>query len=120
MEKKDTRTVIVSKNYTILETIQSFQVNHDRVALVEDNNKIIGLVSQGDILKELLRGVQMHSLVENIMNRNFRYMNNYDMEKAYQLFKKHKLTMIPVLSESNELQDIITLDDVYTYLENKK
>ena len=120
MEKKDTRAVIVSRNYTILDTIASFQVNHDRVALIEDNNKIIGLVSQGDILKELSRGVQMHSLVEHIMNRNFRYMTTRDLAKAYELFKKYKLTMIPILSEENELVDIITLDDIYEYLEVKK
>ena len=118
--EKDTKTVIVSKNYTILDTIQSFQVNHERVALVEDNNKIIGLVSQGDILKELSRGIHMHSLIENIMNQNFRYMTTRDLEKAYKLFKKHKLTMIPVLSGDNTLIDIITLDDIYDYLENKR
>ena len=117
---KDNRTVIVSKNYTILDTIESFQVNHDRVALIEDNNKIIGLVSQGDILKELSRGIHMLSRIEYIMNRNFRYMNTRDLEKAYSLFRKHKLTMIPVLSEENELVDIITLDDIYNYLEERK
>ena len=120
MEKKDTKAVIVSKNYTILDTIASFQVNHDRVALIEDNNKIIGLVSQGDILKELSRGVEMHSLVENIMKRNFKYLTRRDLTKAYELFKKYKLTMIPVLSDENELIDIITLDDIYEYLEAKK
>ena len=115
----DTNTVIVSKNYTILDTIESFQVNHERVALIEDNNRIIGLVSQGDILKEITRGVHLLSRVENIMNRNFRYLPTRDLEKAYSLFRKHKLTMIPVLSEESELLDIITLDDIYDYLEGK-
>ena len=118
--EKDTRTVIVSKNYTILYTIASFQVNHDRVALIEDNNKIIGLVSQGDILKEISRGVHLLSRIESIMNRNFRYLTTRDMDKAYPLFRKHKLTMIPVLSEEGELLNIITLDDIYDYLEGKK
>ena len=47
----------VLKTYTIKETIDKIDASQDRVALVvNDKNRIIGVVSQGDIIRALSAG----------------------------------------------------------------
>ena len=41
------------------------------------------------------------------------------MEKAYEIFRKRKITLLPIITENFELKSVITLTDIYDYLEGK-
>ena len=42
-----------------------------------------------------------------------------NMEKAYPIFKKKRISLLPVIDHNNELIDFITIDDIYEYLETR-
>ncbi len=111
----------VRLEYTIKEVIEKFDENKDRVAVVlNENNKVVGVVSQGDIIRALCEGKNIFSKVETIVKPSFLYTKSRDMERAYKMFRSKKITMIPIIDDDYKLKGVITLDDIYTYLEEQR
>lgn len=110
----------IKQDYTIKEAIESINRNKDRIAIVTNNeDKVIGVVSQGDIIRALTFGKSLYSRVADIIKSDFLYLNNRDMEEAYRLFRKLNITLLPVVDEGFCLVDVIVLNDIYVYLEGK-
>lgn len=108
----------IKQGYTIKEAIESIDQNKDRIAIVmNQNNKVIGVVSQGDIIRALTSGKNLYSRVEGIIKNDFLYLNNKNMKEAYRLFRKLNITLLPVVDDDFNLVDVIVLEDVYRYLE---
>lgn len=111
----------VNERYTIKEVLEQFENYNDRVAIVtNDTNKVIGVVSQGDILRALSAGRGLFTPITQIIQSSFLHLYEKDMEKAYPIFKKRKISLLPIINQSNELIDFITLEDIYNYLESGK
>lgn len=57
----------VGEAYTIKEVLEQFENCNDRVAVVlNDSNKVIGVVSQGDILRALSAGADLYIQISQI------------------------------------------------------
>lgn len=111
----------VNENYTIKEVLERFESYNDRVAIVRNaSGKVIGVVSQGDILRALSSGMELYVKVNQIIRNSFMYLNETNMERAYAIFKKTLISLLPIINENNELIDVITLRDIYMFLENYK
>lgn len=111
----------VRADYTIKEAIEVIDANQDRVAVVlNKSDKVIGVVSQGDLIRALISGVNLYSQVETIVRPSFFYLEERNLEKAYTIFKKTQITMLPILDQEFHLVDVINLQDIYQYLEEKK
>lgn len=111
----------VDESYTIKEVLEQFENSNDRVAIVlNTSNKVVGVISQGDILRALSAGIGMYEQINQISQNSFLHLYSRNMEDAYEIFKKKKITLLPVISYENELISIITLDDIFDYLEKKR
>lgn len=109
----------VGERYTIKEVLEQFESYNHRVAIVTNaSGKVIGVVSQGDILRALSAGQNLYTPVNQIIQNSFLHLYEKDMEKAYPIFKKKKISLLPVIDQSNKLIDFITIEDIYEYLEN--
>jgi len=109
---------VISENYTLREVMECFEENHERVVLVEnDREKLVGTISQGDIIRALLAGVNLYAPIKQIMKPSFLYLKERDYKKAYAIFKSKKVTLIPIIDEEAKLISIITLEDIFQYLE---
>lgn len=106
--------------FSIFETIEFINNNKERAVLVcDDKQHVIGVVSQGDIIRALVEGVNIYQNVKSIMKIDFYYLNIRDMSNAYSIFKEKKITILPIVDSYFNLIDIITNKDIYDYLENK-
>ena len=110
----------VQQEYTIKEAIESIDSFHNRAAIVVDNDeKVVGIISQGDVIRALISGKNIYSRVRSIIRPNYYYQKNKDLDSAYKLFKKHKITILPIVDDEYNLVDIIDMDDIYKYMEEK-
>lgn len=91
--------------------IEKILVNGHRAVIIVKKNKVIGIVSEGDILKALLYKKELHTKAENIMNRSFKFLETYDGNKAKEIFKKHLVSFIPIVNSKMELKKIVTLEE---------
>lgn len=107
----------VLKSYTIKEAIDIIDEYHDRVVLVvNEEEKLIGIVSQGDIIRALSSGKNLYSYIGDIFRTDFIYATKKDMEYIVQIFRKKKITLLPIVDEEFRVLDVITLSHIYDYL----
>ncbi len=80
--------------------------NKYRVVVVLDGKKVVGTVSDGDIRRAFLREVLPIAPVEKIMNINCVTTKETDPEKLKDILQRKMVTVLPVVSEENELIDV--------------
>lgn len=108
----------VLDSYTINEVIKTFENNKERVAIVlNDENKVIGVISQGDIISALQKNIDLYSKISQIINTSFFYLNEKDLNAAYKIFKEKQISLLPIVDNNFKILDLITIKDIYNYLE---
>jgi len=109
----DLRPYKISENQLVSDAIEMIQLNDSRcVMVVNPADKVVGIVSEGDILRSILKGGHVSARVKTIMNPSFKSLNEGDEEKIDEFFKRG-LTMIPILKDNNVLKAIVTLKNFY-------
>lgn len=99
----------ITKNYTIKEVMEVLQRIKERgVVVLGDDEKVCGVLSQGDIINALVNGRNVFSRIDGIYTENYIYLNDSMDEKAIEYFKKRNLCLIPIIDSDFKLIDILT------------
>lgn len=110
----------IDENETIIAAVEAIEKNHQRnIFIVNSDKKVIGVLSQGDIIRSIISGTSMYTHCYKICNTSFKFLKERDMEKAYLVFKTLNLSIMPIIDEFFHLVDVIQLKDIYEYLESK-
>ncbi len=102
---------------TIKEAVLAIQNNYSRcIVVLNSQQKVVGVFSEGDVLKAILNDINIFTPLKKVIKPSFHYLKEKDMSQAYSLIKKHGITLIPVISDSFRLKDVITIFDVMDHL----
>lgn len=101
---------IINFNSKIIEAIERMQIVKTRDLLIQKNNKIIGTVSEGDILRAILKGKDLRNKVEDIYNTNFKFVEEGKEHMVEDIFKKEQVFIVPIFDKKFKLLHIITLE----------
>ena len=96
----------------LIDAIQAIKENQNRCIIVKSKEKVVGVISEGDILRALLQGVDIHSPMQNWISHDFKFLSSLDYQQALDLMSKHGISMIPILDKNFLLLDVITLVDL--------
>ena len=108
----------INQDYTIKEAIERIDGAKNRVVIVINaNEKVIGVISQGDIIRALLDGKSLFTKVSTIIRPNFIYLDEIDMARAYEIFKNKNITLLPVVDDNFKLSAVISMEDIFRYME---
>ena len=110
--KKDYREFFVSNNDRLIDAVKIIKDSKFRCAIVVSKNKVVAVISEGDILKALLKGASVYSSIKEWANYSFKFLLNKDYDQALILIKTYGLTVIPIIDKDFFLVDIITISDV--------
>ncbi len=104
---------VIFKNSSIRESLSKIDLNKNGFLLVfDEDTKIIGLVTDGDIRRYLLKNDDLNQKIENCINRDFIYSDlNYTYEEIYKKLDS-KIKVIPILDDSKKLVSIITKNNI--------
>lgn len=105
---------LVNENASIKEALVIIKNNKSRHALLAtEDSKIVGIVSEGDIINALLKGSDLLSKVAPVANKSFIYLSSKDANDRDEiLLKLHQgILIIPVLNEHMNLIEIINYMD---------
>jgi choline kinase/predicted transcriptional regulator len=114
---------IVSKDSTIYNAIKLINKNTLKTLLVvEKNYSFIGTITDGDIRRALLKGVNIKSKLNNIYNKKSKYFfkNKIYKSEVKNLFTRNNYNLIPVLNKKREIVDIISNNKISTNKKNIK
>lgn len=104
----------VESNGTLLDAAQAISRNRSRCVVVVDRGKAIGVISEGDLVRALLRGTDIYSPMQPFIHHGIVFLEERDLGRALALFRSHGISLIPILDEALMLRDVITLNELLT------
>tara|TARA_X000000950_G_scaffold274431_1_gene359540 strand:+ start:136 stop:1185 length:1050 start_codon:yes stop_codon:yes gene_type:complete len=113
------KNFFINENKTIKETlIKLSKCATKGLAVVNSSKKLIGVISDGDIRKKLITGINLNSPIKKICNKKpiFFKKNNIKHNFVSKLFKDKKIDIIPIIDKNKKLYRVIHWSDI---IENK-
>lgn len=102
---------LVHKNEKLNSIVEKILINgHRAVIVVEKNKKVLGSISEGDILKSILYKKIINTTASDLMNKSFKFLTTKNTDKIKKMFKNHLITILPVVNSNMILKDLITLE----------
>ena len=89
------------------------------LVVLNKNNQVIGTLSDGNIRRSILKGVNLESSINDIYNNNpiVIYENEINFQKLKKIFLKKKIQLIPIINKKKELKTIFYLEDIIKHEE---
>jgi dTDP-glucose pyrophosphorylase len=110
------RQAILSENATIQEAIRNLdQVAIRIVMVVNGGGELVGTISDGDIRRGLLKGLDLSSSVISVIHRNALVVPpKMARELVMQLMLANKIQQIPVVDENHRVVGLHLWDEITT------
>jgi len=117
----ENNTHIISNDKTLLEAlsqINGFSSEPLVLFVVDDNNCMVGTLTDGDSRRALIAGASVTDKTEKIMHREFNYLSLSDIDNVEKIKRQKELLMklVPILDEDKHIVDIINLEKYKTRL----
>jgi dTDP-glucose pyrophosphorylase len=111
------QNIIVKPDDTIEKVLQLFNKEPAKIVLVtEGKNKLVGVVTDGDIRRGLLAGLKLSNLISEVMNTNpVTYDGHSDFSKLAIKMRKDNLLAIPIV-ENGILVGLKTTYDIFNQI----
>ncbi len=111
---KDWKKTLVKTETKIIHAMEIIDQSSLQIALViGDGDRLVGLVTDGDIRRGLLRGVALDEPVEKIMKKDYTTAGiEVSKEVILQQMKQKELRHIPVVDAWGHIVDLKILDDL--------
>ncbi|MCC7573097.1 MAG: nucleotidyltransferase family protein [Candidatus Methanofastidiosum sp.] len=105
--------LIMKENTSLIKALKYMDEGGYGVIFITDEQEILlGVLTDGDVRKALLRGVNLETPVYDVMNRNYiSILIDEPRELGEMLLRKLKRKHLPVLDSNHKLMDIILLDE---------
>ena len=106
--------ILLSPSATIREALEIINSGSMKIALVADENqKLLGTLSDGDLRRAILGGGKLEDLIETIYYCSPTTCGiNDSREKILQLAVAHKLYQIPVIDEDGRVVGVAEVDEL--------
>ena len=112
---------IISQDLTLLEALKRINsLAPDPLVLfvVDEQNRMVGTLTDGDSRRALIAGASVNDKAEKVMLRNFRYMRLEDITNVQEIRhqKEMQMKLVPILDDERHIVDIINLERFKTRL----
>lgn len=112
---------IVNLNQQTRVALKALDVVEDHVSrtlfVVNDENKVVGSLTDGDIRRGLLNGLEISQSISQFMNTGFKSL--FDFDDNFELIKdlrKNEISLVPLVNSEFLLIDVIDLKKTFNIL----
>jgi dTDP-glucose pyrophosphorylase len=107
-------SILISPKATALEALSAIDRGASQIALVVDEQRrLLGTLTDGDIRRGLLHGASLEESVEQLMNRQFRFVRSSDDQSdVLEMMRRDLLRQIPVLDEQGRVVQLLLLQEL--------
>lgn len=110
----DVSKILVQKECTIRQILQTIDNGTKGIVIVvNDENKLLGTITDGDVRRALLSGASLNDKIDNIIHLNpvFIYEST-PKEEVKDIFIRKAIKDIPIVNNDNVVVDIISINDL--------
>lgn len=84
---------------------------HRSLIVLDDNNKVVGSLSDGDIRKALIQDTVMTIPISKIMNKDFIYvLSKNEIQDVNAFCDKKNIFLVPIIDSETRLLDVLVKD----------
>lgn len=116
----DDKYIISSKKTLLDALVQISDIKKGPLVLfvVDENNRMVGTLTDGDSRRALIAGASVNDVAEKVMHRNFNYIRFDDIQNVEKIRHQKEMLMklVPVLDSDYRIVDVINLDKYKTRL----
>lgn len=102
---------IVSGKETILQVMKVIDRNAKGIAFVCEDERLVGVITDGDIRRYIISNGDLNGLVENIANKAPKFIYNYENVDYESIMIENAITALPIVNKKQKLQSIKFLHD---------
>ena len=84
---KKLKSISVQKNENLSVVLEKIHNNNCRTVVVLNKKKIVGVISEGDIIKSLTYNNSLNIVAEKLMNKSFKFLKTNDLDSSKKNFK---------------------------------
>ena len=100
--------LVAQSHITLTEAMQKIDMNGNGVLfLVNDENKLCGAVSDGDIRRWILKTSNLVTEISKVMNQRPIFIFDFEREKASAYMEERSISVLPVTDEEKNIVDIV-------------
>ena len=113
--KANWQKVAIESCVTIKNALKIIDKEALRVALVVENNMLVGTVTDGDVRRGILKGINLNAPVKKIMNKKpFSANINLSTEELKKIMQQQQILSLPLVNDLGELVGLKTLHETLT------
>lgn len=116
-EPKNLDYFTVAKSSALLDAAEVIARNNSRCVIVLEEGKVVGVLSEGDVLRSLLNNADIHAPIGKYMNSSPRFLTKHDIKGAFDLVQRHGISLVPIVDQEFRLVDVITLEEILNHAE---
>ena len=107
------RSTLAGPNDTVLDVMKIIEKDTLRAAcVVDDEMNLLGLVTDGDIRRALIKGLSLSTNVQEIMTRNPKsFAPGYDSDELHNFLNHNRLIHMPIVKDG-KLVELVTIEDL--------
>ncbi len=111
---RDWRSVLLTPGATLSDAIARIDASAHQIALVVDpQDRLLGVMTDGDVRRAILRGVPMSTLVEKVMNAMPLTAPQGSSDKQrLALMRRHVVHQLPIVNEARQVVGVTLIDDL--------
>lgn len=118
--KMQLKNFLINYRDSILSALKKIELNHTGIIIAhDDDKKVIGIATDGDIRRKLLKEININDSISNCINKKFISSNENTPREFLLKQLDHKIRIIPVLDSEKRLISIVTRD-YFPELKQKK
>ncbi len=108
MKREELGRFLITQKAVVVEAMQKIDLNAKGILFViDENERLEGVVTDGDIRRWLIKTGDLQGKVGNIMNKNPQVIVCKERKKARQYMEKYCITALPVVTGENRIKDIV-------------
>jgi perosamine synthetase len=103
---QDLKTITISIQSTIQQAMKLVNDNGRGICFVLDDRKLVGVISDGDLRRALLKGIKIEQPIKNVMNNKYISLPVNSKDSLIRSKFTNELKMIPLCDELGNLVDV--------------
>lgn len=117
------KSILLRSNAILKDAIRLLENSDKGIVLVVDEiNTLLGTITDGDIRRSLLTGLNLEVQVKEVMTKNMIVLDENEehlQNKAEILMIKNDIRQIPIIDNENKVVDLITFKDIHKSVPQK-
>lgn len=105
--------LFINQDMSIKEAMKRLDITAKKILMVVDDKRLIGIITDGDIRRWILKNGDLNSLVGEVMINSPIFIYEEDRYKVKRILKEKSIEAIPVLNSKEEIVDIVFWNNAF-------